>query len=106
MYNEEFLEDAREKAEAAIARKENEPARAYSGFLAFLNLPAAQRSLSAAYRAYRPDTGPKQAMAEEEAVSPAPAYFRSWSSLFLWVSRVEVYDFQVALLARASSPSR
>lgn len=101
MYSEEFLEDAQTKAEAAIARLENEPSKAYSGFLVYLNLPAGQRSLSAAYRAYRPDTGPKQAQAEGETVIPAPGYFRSWSSTFNWKERAELHDFQTGIIARA-----
>lgn len=101
MFDEQSLEEARVKAEAAIARQENEPYKAFCGFLAFLSLPMPQRSLRAAYTAYKGEAGAEQGQTDSEPLKSAPAYFQAWSSNFNWIERAEVHDFYTALVTRA-----
>lgn len=100
MYDEELLEDAQIRAEAAIARQVNEPYKAFCGFNAFLNLPVAQRSLRAAYTVYKGDTGAEQGQADNEPLKAAPAYFQAWSSTYDWITRAETHSFYLAMVAR------
>jgi len=98
MSDDRFIEDARNNAEDVIACPEGCSQKAHSAFLAYLGLPPGARSLSAAYRVYRGETGAGQG---EQDNKSAPAYFESWSSKWSFVSRSERYDFHMGEIARA-----
>ncbi len=63
-------------------RRRDEPAKAYSAFEIYLNLPPGQRTLKAAYRLH---TG------NEDAASPADS-FKAWARRHDWEERALAYD--------------
>lgn len=77
---------------AAWEQRQDESAKAYAAFKAFLDL-GSTRSLRAAYRRHSGD---------ETATGAPPGYFFEWSQTFEWQSRAQAFDRNVSAIERVA----
>ena len=77
-----------------------EPRRAYQAFLAYRDLPPAERSIVAAYRAL---TGGEQAESRRRPHWKAPRQWGQWAADWSWVSRAAAYDAHLDEQRRAEA---
>lgn len=78
-------------AKAAWERRAGETAKQYAAFCEYRVIPAADRSIDAAWKKYKVGT-----------TSITPGYFRHWAADNEWVARALAYDMHIEEQARAA----
>ena len=78
-------------------RQPGENPRQYAAFSAYLQLPAGERSINAAYRKSR---------RVAESRGSAPPNWRNWAERFRWAERAEAWDSHLCAVARQAEEER